>query len=105
MDPSALAPGVMLHPSLSLAWVFVAAGCGVAVGVLVTVLLTVTVGVLVRGAVSVAVNVGSAVNVGVDVEVGAGVWMMHEPPAQDAPNTAVHPPHVPSIGAAQESAH
>jgi hypothetical protein len=24
MDPSALAPGVMLHPSLSLAWVFVA---------------------------------------------------------------------------------
>jgi hypothetical protein len=41
MDQSALAPGVMLHPSLSLAWVFVAAGCGVAVCVGVTVGVTV----------------------------------------------------------------
>ena len=48
MDPSALASGVMLHPSLSLARLFVAVGVGV--GVLV--------GVRVMVAVGAAVGVG-----------------------------------------------
>ncbi|HXQ24071.1 MAG TPA: hypothetical protein VN812_20485 [Candidatus Acidoferrales bacterium] len=42
---------------------------------------------------------------GGDVGIGVGVWVMQEPPVQDAPNTTAHPPHVPTIGAAQKSAH
>lgn len=54
----------------------------------------------------VALGVNVAVTVRVTVMVGSGVREMHsEPLVQDAPSTTVHPPHVPSIGAAQKSAH
>jgi hypothetical protein len=53
MDPSALRPGVRLHPSPSLAWVFVAVGCGGAV--------------CVGGGVKACVGVSVAVAVGVFV--------------------------------------